>query len=149
MQVSVKIKDYDKLVKAFNKAPKEVVKRTERAVAQSVFLVESNAKKLAPVNKQSGGGNLRQSIRAIPKGTTGLVDVGAKYAVPVHEGTRPHIIRAKAKKVLADRRNGKFFGKVVNHPGTKAQPFLREAVEKSNRRINNFFSEIFKGIIKL
>lgn len=76
------------------------------------------------------------------------------YAVHVHEGTRPHIIRPRRAKALrwapnaADRRltgsvrsgaarAGRVrFAKVVHHPGTKANPFLRRGAEKAMHGLN-------------
>ncbi|AVK80936.1 hypothetical protein [Campylobacter fetus] len=46
----------------------------------------------------------------------------------MHFGTKPHIIKAKKAKGLANKKAGLFFGKQVNHPGTKAQPYLENAL---------------------
>jgi hypothetical protein len=55
----------------------------------------------------------------------------APYAVFVHEGTRPHIIRVRSAKVLTD--GVRFFGPQVRHPGTRAQPFLTQALQIAGR----------------
>jgi len=44
VQISVKIKDYNKIVSAFKKAPVEVARRTDIAVRKSVFTVEGKAR---------------------------------------------------------------------------------------------------------
>ena len=54
----------------------------------------------------------------------------AFYSAFVEKGTRPHKIRAKNKKVLRSKA-GVFFGKEVNHPGSKAKPFLEPAAKKN------------------
>lgn len=75
-------------------------------------------------------GNLKKDIQVI-KVTDNEVEIGntkkAFYAAFVHGGTKPHKIKAKNKKVLASK--GKIFGKSVNHPGTKANPYLEIAME--------------------
>lgn len=147
--ITIKLKNADKIIEAFRQAPMQASKGIQKAVEKTVLTIERDAKKLAPVNKQSGGGTLRQSIMSSVNGMSGSVEVNASYAVPVHEGTRPHTIVAKKARVLANKRTGQMFGKVVNHPGTKAQPFLREAVEQNEEKINNYFSDAIKGIIKL
>lgn len=147
--ISIKLKNADKIIKAFKDAPMNASKGIQIAVEKTVLTIERDAKKLAPVNKGTGGGNLRQSIRSSVNGLSGLVEVGASYAVPVHEGTRPHVIVPIKKKALANTRTGQFFGKRVNHPGTKPQPFLREAVQENETKINNYFTDAIKGIIKL
>lgn len=51
------------------------------------------------------------------------------YVLDVELGTRPHIIRAKhAQSLVSDE--GVFFGPVVHHPGTRAQPFMAPALQK-------------------
>lgn len=82
----------------------------------------------------------------------GQVYTKVKYAEAVHEGTKPHIIRANKAKALAF-----YWGKIgapvivpkgrgatfrlkdgtliigkgyVNHPGTKARPYFRRALEQ-------------------
>jgi hypothetical protein len=52
-----------------------------------------------------------------------------KYARLVEEGTRPHTIRAKNKKALYWK-GAKHPVKSVNHPGSKAKPYLIPAFEK-------------------
>lgn len=65
----------------------------------------------------------------------------APQAHLVHEGTRPHIIRAgvrtsprgqtrpTGKRALSNRR--RFFGSAVNHPGAKPFPYLEKALQRS------------------
>lgn len=51
------------------------------------------------------------------------------YSLMVHDGTRPHVINAKAGGVLAFPWHGAMaFFPSVNHPGTAARPFLRNAL---------------------
>src|ERR1019366_7757339 len=52
------------------------------------------------------------------------------YASIIEYGTKPHLIVAKNKKVLANFKEKKIFGKVVHHPGTKPHPMLRPAVAR-------------------
>lgn len=63
---------------------------------------------------------------------TGTVFNNTKYAIFVHDPTKPHIIRPRSKKVLrflgAD--GATVFARQVNHPGTKGQPWLRRALEE-------------------
>lgn len=62
----------------------------------------------------------------------------SKYAVFVHDGTKPHSIEPRKRKVLAWIPRGPggktVFAQKVWHPGTKAQPWLREALEESAQR---------------
>lgn len=88
----------------------------------------NEAKKVAPYKT----GNLKKDIgvisvndKSVTIGNTTL----ASYAKFVHYGTKPHIIKAKKAKALANKKSGLVFGKKVNHPGTKANPYLKNAFE--------------------
>jgi len=78
-------------------------------------------------------GNLRTSLGV--KVESSRVIIGpderqAPYGGYVEFGTGPHVIRPKTKKVLSFVVNGKrVFATKVNHPGTKAQPYVRPAFD--------------------
>lgn len=79
--------------------------------------------------------------------TTARVEVSADYAAAVEFGTKPHDIRPRpgrigrngrpaalawggARRLSGNLRSGaspEFFARVVHHPGTRPQPFLRPA----------------------
>jgi hypothetical protein len=61
--------------------------------------------------------------------TTSCSPERKSYALYVHEGTRAHTIIAKEGSALSFIWHGeRVFFTSVNHPGTKAQPFLRDAL---------------------
>jgi hypothetical protein len=80
-------------------------------------------------------GNLRSSIVSAVR-SDGMVVVGTvgtpvDYAVAVHEGTRPHVIRPRRARVLAWGPPGaRVFATFARHPGTRGRPFLRRALEE-------------------
>ena len=101
----------------------------------SAQLIEAQAKANCPV----GHGALRDSIRASIKevGTKVLASVTAGGAVPggayiayAHlvefSGAAPHQIQSRSGKRLTF--NGRSY-KAVQHPGMKAKPFLRPALD--------------------
>lgn len=74
-------------------------------------------------------GSLMRSISVqMSMSSTGLVVfVGARSNIAFlhHEGTRPHVILPHTASVLRFRSRGKIvFAGQVNHPGTKANPYL-------------------------
>jgi hypothetical protein len=81
-------------------------------------------------------GDLHDTIHTSYPGTgKGRVHAGGEsdgrlvdYWADVEYGTDPHVIRVRDKKVLYNAETGQFFGRVVNHPGTPAQPFMRPAL---------------------
>ena len=150
IQISIDVgKQIDSMRSSLKRYPEQSFREFSNAIKKSVMLVQGEAIRNAPVNKQSGGGNLRQSIRSHVSGLIGKVIAWAGYAIFVHEGTRPHTIKIRNKQVLANRRTGQFFGKVVRHPGTAAQPFLRRSVERSIAQIQRFFMQSMEKIASL
>ncbi len=56
------------------------------------------------------------------------------YGGYLEVGTEPHVIRVKTAKVLTDGKT--FFGKEVNHPGTKPHPYFKPALDRNFTRDN-------------
>lgn len=98
-----------------------------KAVLESAIRVENAAKRLCPVDE----GRLRASIthttpRLSITGPSVQVYSDVEYALFVHEGTSPHEITGNP--LLAwNGDDGPAFARSVQHPGTKAQPYLRDA----------------------
>lgn len=63
----------------------------------------------------------------------------ASYAPFVEFGTAPHEIRPVNKRVLANAKTGEIYGKLVHHPGTRANPFMERIIEASTPSINSLF----------
>jgi len=120
--------DRASLTRTFSEASRRELRVAERQVV-------NRAKILAPVDT----GRLRASIKSKrsrfftlrPKVT---VYSNVAYAGFVNDGTRPHIIRPRRAKALRFRVGGRIvYARVVNHPGTKARPFLDRALEEIAR----------------
>lgn len=105
--------------------------------------VVNRAKILCPVDT----GRLRASIRGQARRTWTLrpmftVGTNVDYAEMVHDGTRPHVIRPRTKQALKFTIGGQVvFAKVVNHPGTRARPFLDRALREETAGRNYRVSE--------
>lgn len=148
MEISIKIQNLDQLKAAFLKAPAIATAEYGRAIEKTAYKIETDAKRNAPVNKQSGGGNLRQLISNKMTGkASAIIESKAKYSEYVDQGTRPHIIRVRNARVLANRRTGQFFGRVVKHPGTRAQPYFTNAVSSGEKFINTELSTALINIL--
>lgn len=149
MKITMNLNNSERILAALKAAPSATTKQLVEAVSKSTLVMHSAALREAPVNKQSGGGNLRQSIRYRLNRLIGVIEVNADYAAHVEFGTKAHKIVAKNKSVLANRRTGQFFGKVVNHPGTHANPFLRRAFERSYERIKDILQQSMDKVISM
>lgn len=157
IKYTIKVEGLDKLKKAIAVAPQKTAEQLNLAIQKSIFTVQSNVIKNAPVNKGPGGGNLRQNIRATMLGAMrGKVESKADYSTYVEAGTRPHIIKIKNKKVLAAsarRSNGVpnsagyvVFGKQVNHPGTRPTWFFKKGLENSQNTIEEHFQKAIEAV---
>lgn len=115
----------------------EATREGARLVMSLQRRVVNSAKQRAPVDT----GNMRNSIRQEPvrvegDRVTGTVLSAAEYSMYVHDGTRPHIIRPRTARALAFTIGGqRVYAKSVRHPGTKARPFLRNAIEQQAPRL--------------
>ena len=125
-----------------------------KAFTDSVLDLEAKAKSLTPRMT----GNLQRSIThkidgaAIPTfAQVGLLGggpvgkSGARYGVYVHEGTKPHTIVARKGKALFWK-GARHPVKRVRHPGTAAQPFLRNALAAMAGRIQGYFDRAAREI---
>lgn len=120
-----------------------------KAGAEPVVIDARNA-----VPRESG--DLARDIQIQPQKTAlaheGLVYVGptlktAWRARFIDKGVRPHEIRKKRKKVLADASSNTFFGSSVKHPGFRGIRFMQGAVERSRPRVYEIMkSEILQRI---
>lgn len=61
-------------------------------------------------------------------GPTATTPDGHRYPIDVEFGTRPHVIESKGPWPLRNPKTGQVFGRIVHHPGTTAQPFIRPAL---------------------
>lgn len=102
----------------------EIVKITRKVL--------NRARVLAPVRTGRLRSSGRMDILITSVGPTGKVTFPVSYARFVHEGTRAHVIRAKKKKALKFKGAGGGFvyRRKVNHPGTKARPFVEDALRE-------------------
>jgi hypothetical protein len=108
--------------------------------AERAALVASHAARLAPKPGQGRGyatGDTASSIRVNgpTRGRSGpeaTVSSNTDHAVFLHEGTKPHTIKARRapKMVFFWRKVGRVVRKEeVFHPGTPANPFLLRALQ--------------------
>ena len=139
----VKIKGLDELTSALRKSPIIAGKQIGKAIALSVALVNRNAKLESPAKT----GRLRAGIHSRISPLNGKVESTVGYGVFVHEGTSPHIIRPVNKKALYWK-GAAHPVKLVRHPGTKANPFMKRGAERSEIGVQGLFSKAINNIVK-
>lgn len=116
----------------FERTAKRELDRLAENVMQEVIKagneVRNDAIKKTPVDTGSLRAGWKIRVERMGKGGKVTVSNETSYARSVEYGTKPHTIRAKSKSVLANRKTGSFFGKTVNHPGTRPNPMLGPAI---------------------
>ncbi len=126
-------------------------------VAETTRQTLNRARVLCPKDTGNLANSLVMTMRARRTSVTGTVETRVKYATWVHNGTEPHKIYPKGKgaltffwpkvgavtivprggRTMTGLRKSKKHGVVfvigkgyVNHPGTKARPFLVDALRQ-------------------
>jgi len=140
---NIKINGLDKLTTALKNSPIIAAKQISRAIALSVALVNRNAKLEAPART----GRLRAGIHSRINPLNGKVESTVGYGIFVHEGTSPHIIRPVNKKALYWK-GAAHPVKLVHHPGTKANPFMKRGAERSELGVQGLFTKAIDNIVK-
>ncbi len=94
-------------------------------------------------------GKLAQSINRQVEGISAKVSPLVPYAMYVEMGTSPHEIRPIHSSVLAFKStDGKLiFSSLVNHPGTKANPFMHRTAEQIKRKVPAIFASIWQNYL--
>lgn len=107
-----------------NAVARDAVRRISRRVLNRSAI-------LCPVDTGRLRASGRMRIGEGPRGPQGVVEYPVNYAAAVHDGSRPHTIRARKKKALAFKVGGRtVLVKSVRHPGAQGRPFLRMAAKE-------------------
>lgn len=102
-----------------------------KEVARTTRRVFNRARVLSPWDTGYMRGRHSVDLRIGKRRAVGRVIVSTRYALAVHEGAAPHVIRARHKKAL----RFKFRGRVVivrsvRHPGNDGRPWLAIALRE-------------------
>jgi hypothetical protein len=152
----IEIKGLKELSKAFKKAPEIAAPIYARAInRQLVFIRQFTTDDIFQFKTPRGlrTGLLAKSFGlgidlATPKKLTGSIGPTVKYAKWVNDGTDPYVIKTRSKQVLANSKTGEFFGKIVRHPGTSANPFMERIKDKASGPTNKAFLQALEEINK-
>ena len=131
--------DIHRLAEAMRRSGQDADATTQQVLIEEANYLLTEMEIRVPVDK----GNLRRSLSVTIDGDKIKVGPTAPYAGYVEFGTAPHEIRPKKSDgVLRFQVNGRWvYAKVVQHPGTKAQPFVRPAFEEWKKRLGPLVAE--------
>lgn len=148
--IEAQLKDVHNLRKYLREAPEEYYRGLRRAVKKSSSVLRSQAVRNAPVDTGQLRSERGMHSDISTDGLTARIGSSLKYALYVHEGTRPHYVPISAISGWA-RRHKIPVGAVqrsILRKGTKANPFLREAVEQTEDKVGRiFYDEIEKSVL--
>jgi len=137
-EIKIEIQGLKELQQSLRDYPKISAPILQRAVkAVPTILLKHTTRETVPWRT----GNLAQTFgwevgqfwsRFFPK---------ANYAVHVEFGTKPHVIlyTKPGRGGLYNKDTGQGFGRRVNHPGTRPNPFMERIVKDSEGEINKTF----------
>ena len=155
----IKIDNLNQLQKAMTNYPNIAGPVLRRALLGTRWIFQENTKRNDPVPFKSG--NLVNSFNFYPSFAKDAVAWGptANYASAVEFGTKPHVIlpvrarllswitggtksyvtAASGRRYHRTSKQGRAFARKVNHPGTKAQPFMSKIAKKSEPDVLKLF----------
>lgn len=114
-----------------------------QATLKAATVITAAAKREAPV----ATGRLRRSISYQAGGEARyIVAPAVPYAVAVHNGSKPHIIRPTNKRALWWK-GALHPVKSVRHPGNRANPFMTRALANSRPEIEQITADCGHQII--
>lgn len=144
--VTVTVQGLDKLVALGEKYPAVSEKYINMAINRSLVRILGEEKQQAPVST----GNLRDNWRLDMGRFTGTLASNAPYAAAVHEGSAPHMPPVNALTAWAGKHgiDPWVLAKSIAKNGTKANPFLKRAVELQAQNINGEFQTALDSILR-
>ena len=142
--IKINTSEIDKFAVELTELSEKNRDNVQKAIKKSAFNIESQAKKNLASNKSVVTGHLRRSIATKMGDLEATIHTSnVKYAVIVEKGSKAHVIHPKNKKALYWK-GAKRPVKLVNHPGSKAKPYLEPAFESEKDK----FIENLKEAIK-
>lgn len=142
VEIKINISNIEQIKSAFNQAPALMTKSLSKAIKQTVFFLRGEGVKAAPVKT----GHLRGSAYTEFAPLRGEVGFNATYAEVVHEGSSPYTIFPKSKKALYWQ-GASHPVRRVNHPGIRANPYLRRAVDDNMPQVDAFFTKAVQDVL--
>ena len=142
--IRVDYSDLTKLTVSLKKLSDEAESNVNKVIKDSAFNIQRTAMSNLTSNGSVKTGHLRRSISVDIGNLEATIHTSnVKYAVMVEKGTKAHIIKPKSKKALYWK-GASHPVKQVNHPGSKAKPYLIPAFEKEVP----YFVDKLKEVVK-
>jgi len=155
--ITLTIKDGD-FKRDLERFAKKSGKEFQMAITDSTTQMHRLAQKKIRQHAKGGTGFLRNNVlmEISSNKMTGTVTSHAAYSQAFEEGTRPHGIQIKNKKVLAGPKrkappgweniSGDYaiYGKKIQHPGTIPHPFMFPAWKSACLHLEKMIRKVFR-----
>ena len=142
--IKINVDEIDKFAVELTELSEKSRGNVQKAVKKSAFNIEAKAKNNLKANRSVVTRHLTRNVATQMGDLEATIHTSnVKYAIIVEKGSKPHIIRPKNKKALYWE-GAKRPVKLVNHPGSRAKPFLIPAFESEKDK----FIENLKEAIK-
>jgi hypothetical protein len=129
-------------------AQRDLERGTARAVDEASREGKARGRVLAPHQTYALRESIDGRLLAITSaGADGELRADAEHADHVANGTKPHVIEPRRKKVLRwVGAGGEVFARRVNHPGTKPHAYWREAIAAAKVRLERVGEDVVDQI---
>ena len=142
--IKIDTNEIDKFAVELSELSEKSRDNVQKAIKKSAFNIEAKAKNNLKANRSVVTRHLSLGGKTEVKGLEATVHTSnIKYAIIVEKGSKAHVIRPKNKKALYWEGASRPV-KMVNHPGSRAKPFLIPAFESEKDK----FIENLKEAIK-
>jgi HK97 gp10 family phage protein len=129
MEFSVDASEWNAMAKKYAGATPIIEQELMNGMKRISYIGFNHAVAVVPVDTGRLKGSIAPDAKRDGRDFVAIVGTKTTYAKPVEFGTAPHIIRPKTKRALYWA-GEKHPWASVNHPGTKAQPYLRPALKR-------------------
>ena len=128
MELSIDAHEWNDMAKRYAGATPIIEQELWKGMTRISYVGFNHAVRVVPVDKGRLKDNMSRDVKREGKDIIAIVGNNTAYAKPVEFGSDPHIIRPKNKRALYWE-GAKHPWASVKHPGTKAQPYLRPALQ--------------------
>jgi len=139
--------------KLIKKYPQKLYEVNKRFLPDAGALIQGEAKRNLRANRTTNEGQLRSSIVSDVGRDEVKIGSNLEYAAHVEYGTRPHFppisaIQEWARKKIGDGSKSTAFliARKISRVGTKAQPFLRPALDVNRKNLVRMWKKYFRRV---
>jgi hypothetical protein len=154
MQIKIRVNGLDEIRAMAQKYPDISKTQTNWAIRRSIIALQGDSMRNAPKDTGYLAGHITTQFGDY----WGILDAGAEYSLPVHEGSKPHfpptsvLVNWVSRKFGVSGTQAKsiafLIARKIARTGTKGRPFMGDAVRTNERNIQVNFDTALENIIK-